>query len=258
MSTTIMFIHGAWVTPSCWKHFTSLFEAKGVTCIAPAWPYLDDVASDTSKHVDPNFAKLTIKMLVDHYASIIQALPTPPVLIGHSFGGLIVQLLIDRGLGRCGVAIDSAPPRGVFPSFRALRSALPIILSWKGWSKLHKMSFRTFAETFANSLPPDELEVAYKSNIVQAPGLIYFQAALGIGNSVNFANPERKPLLLIAAEDDRVTTPSMVDAMYKLHLKSPVLVEKLQFMGRSHWLIADSDWKDVARTIQMWLRINIK
>lgn len=250
-----MFIHGAWVTPACWDNFKSLYESRGIRCVAPAWPHLDKPISELKKGIDPRFALLTIKTLVDHYAALIETLPYPPVLIGHSFGGLIVQLLLDRGLGRCGVAIDSAPPRGVFPSIRAVRSALPIISSWEGWRRLHIMSFKAFEDTFANSLPPLKMRVAYDNHIVQAPGRIYFQAALGIGNGVNFSNPKRKPLLLVAAENDKTTTPSMVVAMFKRYSRSPVQVEMFQFEGRSHWLIADQDWEEVAEKVLSWIDI---
>ena len=132
MSKTIMFIHGAWVTPSCWANFRSLFESLGYATVAPAWPYLDEPVAQLQKQIDPRFADLTIKLLVDHYAQKIADLPEPPILVGHSFGGLIVQLLLDRGLGQAGVAVDSGPPRGVLPSWIAIKSALPVLLSWRG------------------------------------------------------------------------------------------------------------------------------
>jgi pimeloyl-ACP methyl ester carboxylesterase len=254
MSKTIMFVHGAWVTPACWTSFKSFFEAKGYTCLAPAWPYLDAPVATLKEHIDPKFADVTIKDLVDHFARKIQALPEPPILIGHSFGGLIVQLLLDRGLGQAGIAIDAGPPKGVMPSWTAIKSALPVLLSWQGWTKLHTMSLRDFGATFANGLPADDMQKAYDAQIVQASGRIYFQAALGIGNSLDFANPRRAPLLLIAGADDRTSTPSMVQAMYRRHKKSPRPVAKLEFPGRSHWLIAAPGWEEVAGGIYAWLQ----
>lgn len=253
MSKTIMFIHGAWVTPACWDRFKSLYEAEGYACLAPAWPCLDRPLVELKKRIHPQFAKQTIKSLVDHYAKQIQVLPTPPVLVGHSFGGLIVQLLLDRGLGRCGVAIDAGPPRGVLPSFPALKSALPVLLSWGGWRKLHTMSFANFAATFANALPASEQKLAYDTHIVQAPGRIYFQAALGIGNALDFANRNRPPLLLVAGEKDLTSTPSMVKAMFQKHQQSPRPVELMEFARRSHWLIAEPGWDEVAGKILAWV-----
>lgn len=254
MSKTIMFVHGAWVTPACWAPFKSFFEARGYTCLTPAWPYLDRPLADLKKQIDPKFADLTIKKLADHYARKIEALSQPPILIGHSFGGLIVQLLLDRGLGQAGVAIDAGPPRGVLPSWTAINSALPVLLSWRGWTRLHTMSVKDFAEAFANTLPAGDVQRTYESQIIQAPGRIYFQAALGLGNGLDFANPKRAPLLLVSGGDDRTSTPSMVEATYRRHKKSPCPVDKIEFPGRSHWLIAEPGWEEVAQGILAFLQ----
>ncbi|GAC1346807.1 MAG: alpha/beta fold hydrolase [Bradyrhizobium sp.] len=248
-----MFVHGAWVTPACWDHFKSFYEAGGYTCLVPGWPYIDKPVAELKKAIDPRFADQTINMLVDHYTHELVALPEPPILIGHSFGGLIVQLLLDRGLGRLGVAIDAGPPRGVFPSLPAFKSALPVLLSWNGWNKLHTMSFADFCSTFANGVPASEQRVVYDAQIIQAPGRIYFQAAIGLGNAVNFANSKRAPLLLIAGEKDLTATPSMVRAMYKKHQKSPMPVDMIEFPGRSHYLIAEPGWQEVAGAILAWI-----
>ncbi len=253
MSKTIMFVHGAWVTPACWQSLKGYFETQGYTCVAPAWPYLDHPIADLKKRIDPAFANVTVKMLVDHYAAKIQAMAEPPIMIGHSFGGLIVQLLLDRNLGAAGVAIDAGPPRGVIPSWTAIKSAAPVLLSWRGWSKLHTMSFEGFSETFANGLTPEEMRKAYDSQIIKAPGRIYFQAAIGFGVGLNFANPKRAALLLIAGGNDRTSTPSMVNAMFKRHQKSPRPVAKLEFPGRSHWLISAPGWEEMAKGISSWL-----
>ena len=252
MAKTVLFVHGAWVTPACWEQFISLYEAKGYHCVAPSWPYIEKPVSDLKKHVDPRFADQTIKMLVDHYARQITALPEAPILVGHSFGGLIVQLLLDRGLGQCGVAIDAGPPSGVLPSLPALSAALPVLLTWAGWRKLHTMSLNAFSKTFANTLPPLEQKKVYEEQIVPAPGRIYFQAAVGIGNALNFANPTRPALLLITGEKDLTSTPSMVRAMYKKHRRSPRPVDIMEFAGRSHWIIAEPGWEEVAEKALAW------
>jgi pimeloyl-ACP methyl ester carboxylesterase len=252
VAKTVLFVHGAWVTPACWKSFISRYEAQGYHCIAPAWPYLDKPVSELKSHVDPRLADQTIDMLVEHYARKIRELSEPPILVGHSFGGLIVQLLLDRGLGSCGVAIDAGPPSGVLPSLPALKAALPVLLTWRGWSKLHTMSFKAFSETFANTLPSSELRKTYDEQIVPAPGRIYFQAAIGIGNSLTFANPARPPLLLITGEKDVTSTPSMVRAMYKKHMRSPRPVTLMEFAGRSHWIIAEPGWEEVAEKALQW------
>jgi pimeloyl-ACP methyl ester carboxylesterase len=255
---TILLIHGAWVTPESWDSFRAFYEAKGYQCLAPAWPRLHRPVAELRRSPDPAFAETTIKSLVDHFDRIIRALPEPPILMGHSFGGLIVQMLGDRGLGAAAVAIDPGPPRWVLPSLTAVRSALPVLLAWMGWRRVLTMSFESFASTFANALPPTEQRRAYDQHIVPAPGRIYFQAALGLGNGVNFSNPKRPPLLLVAGEKDRTSTPSMARAMYKKHCRSPVPVELVTFAGRSHWLIAEPGWQEVAGKALEWAEAQVR
>ena len=258
MTKTIVMIHGAWVTPECWGPFRAYYEAKGYRCLAPAWPCVDRPVDELRRRPDPAFAKTTIKSLVDHFDRIVRALPEPPILIGHSFGGLIVQMLANRGLGAAAIAIDPGPPRGVLPSLTAVRSALPVLLAWMGWRRMLTMSFKNFAATFANALPPIEQRPAYDQHVVPAPGRIYFQAALGLGNAVNFSNPNRPPLLLVAGEKDRTSTPSMARAMYKKHSRSIARVDLITFPGRSHWLIAEPGWQDVAGKALEWAETQLR
>ena len=253
MSKSILFVHGAWVTPESWDNFRSYFEARDYRCVAPAWPFMARPISDLRDHPDPGLAGLTIKALVDHFERQIRALPEPPILIGHSFGGLIVQMLLDRGLGKAGVAIDAGPPRFVLPSLRAILSALPVLRSWLGWQRVHTMSFKSFATTFANGLPPAEQRPAYERYIVPAPGRIYFQAALGIGNGVDFSNPKRAPMLLVAGDEDRTSTTSMVRAMHRKHSRAPARTDLVAFAGRSHWLIAEPGWEEIAGAVAHWI-----
>jgi len=252
MAKTILLVHGAWVTTECWANFKSWLEAKGYTVVVPAWPYMDKPAEELRRNPDPRLVKQTIKGLVDHFEAQIRALPTPPVLIGHSFGGLIVQMLLDRGLGAAGVAIDSAPPRGIIPSLTATKSALPILLAWRGWSRILSMSFGSFSKTFANTLPAKEQRTTYDQHIVPAPGRIYFQAAFGVGNAVNFKNPERAPLLLVAGQEDRTCTVSMARAMLHKHRQAPSRTDLMEFPDRSHWIIAEPGWEEVAEKALAW------
>jgi pimeloyl-ACP methyl ester carboxylesterase len=257
MSKTIMLVHGAWVTPDCWADFCKFFEDRGHAVLAPPWPYLDRPVEALRRSPDPRFAAVTIKDLVDHFEAHIRSLPEPPILVGHSFGGLIVQMLLDRGLGAAGVAIDAGPPRGVLPSSTAIKSALPVLLAWRGWSRILSMSFKSFSTTFANTLPASVMKATYDRHIVPAPGRIYFQAALGIGNGVTFASAKRPPLLLIAAAEDRTCTPSMVRAMYRKHSRAQSRTDILEFPRRSHWLIAEPGWEDVADALLKWAVANV-
>ena len=251
-----MLVHGAWVTTECWSSFRSLFEQNGYEVIVPAWPYMEKSVDELRRNPDPRLAALTIKDLVDHFDGIIRTLPEPPILMGHSFGGLIVQMLLDRGLGAAGVAIDAGPPRGVLPSFTATQSAAPVLLAWCGWSRILTMSLKSFSNTFANTLPAAQQQLAFNKYIVPAPGRIYFQAALGIGNGVNYKNPRRPPLLLVAGAEDRTSTTSMVRAMFKKHSSAPRRTDIVEFAGRSHWLIAEPGWEEVAGAALKWSKAN--
>lgn len=255
MTKTILLIHGAWVTRESWAHFRSYYEERAYHCVAPAWPFVDRSAAQLRDSPNPQLAGLTIGQLVDYFEQQVRALPEPPILIGHSFGGLIVQMLLDRGLGAVGIAIAPGPPRGVLPSPMALWSALPVLLSWFGWRRILTMSFAGFARTFANGLRSSERQAVYDAHIVPAPGRIYFQAALGLGNAVNFANPQRAPLLLIAGAEDRTVTWSMVKAtyrQYRKHRQSPARTDIFCFPGKSHWLIAEPGWEVVAAKALDW------
>ena len=258
MSKTIMLVHGAWVTTDSWNSFRDFVEAKGHPVVVPEWPYLDRPIDELRRSPDPRLAEITMKELADHFEKHIRDLPEQPVLIGHSFGGLIVQMLLDRGLGAAGVAIDPAPPRGVLPSVTALRAALPVLMIWRGWSRIASMSFKSFSTTIANTLSQSEQRRAYDSYIVPTPGRIYFQVALGVGNAVDFANPKRPPLLLIASSEDRTITPSMVKEMYRKHSRAPALTDIYEFPNRSHWVIAEPGWEEVADKALNWAEVNAK
>jgi len=252
MTKTIMLIHGAWLTPDAWGNFKQRYEAAGYTVYAPAWPMLDRSIAELRRDPDPAFGALSIGAITDHYDVLIRALPEPPILMGHSFGGLIVQLLLDRGLGAAGVAIDPGPPAGVLPTPVALRAALPVLLTWAGWNKVMTMSPENFARDFANTLSGPQAWAAYERYVVPAPGRIYFQAALGVGNRINWSNDDRAPLLLIAGEKDRTADAAMVRAMYRKHRRSRSVTDFRQFAGRSHWLCAEAGWEQVADTALEW------
>ena len=253
MSTTVMFIHGAWLTPAAWDLFRGRFEQKGVRTVAPAWPY-EDVPIEQLRHEPPPGVRaLTIKQLVDHYAAKIRALPDRPILVGHGLGGLIVQMLLDRGLGAAGVAIDPAPIRGVLPTRHALRSALPVVLRWNSWNDVVPMPFERFQADFAQTLPPDQMREAFNRYVVPAPGLLYWEEAFGVGNKVDVRNPDRPPLLLVAGEADRTIEPSMVRAAYDMQRESPSETAFRAFSGRSHFLIVEPGWEQIADYVIDWL-----
>jgi pimeloyl-ACP methyl ester carboxylesterase len=252
MPKTIVFIHGAWVTPACWEFFKRRYEARGHTCIAPAWPFDERPVAELRRQPEAGLAGLGIAEIVEAYAAVIKALPEPPILMGHSFGGLFVQLLLDRGLGAAGVAIDPGPPRGVLPAPTAVRAALFVFLTWAGWRKAVTMPFKAFQWGFAHTLPADQQRAAFVAHIVPTPGRIYYQAVLGRHTAVDFANDQRAPLLLIAGEFDRTATAGMTRAMYRKHSASKAVTAFKEFAGRTHWLIAAPGWEEVADHAITW------
>jgi len=259
---TIVFIHGAWVTATTWDHWVRHFEARGYTCHAPAWPGKDRPVDEIRRDPAP-LAGLGIAAIADHYERLVRALPTPPILIGHSYGGLIVQLLLDRGVGAAGVAIDSAPPKGVFayePS--ALRSLGRILLVPLGWRRVVRWRFWEFRYAFVHALPPEVQRDAFERYVVPETGRIFFESAFApfMPRSplrVDFARPERAPLLLIAGMRDHVV-PAVINrrnlARYRrFDERSGTRTDFLEFPGRVHWIVAQEGWQEVADSVADWL-----
>lgn len=243
MNRPVLFIHDAWLTPAIWENYKSRFAACGYSCIVPPWPAARPPAEGVSPATRP--AILGIAQLIDHYASIAEDLPAAPLLVGHGFGGLVVQVLLDRGLGSAGIAIAPVPPRGVRPDILAV-ALLPLLL--KGG--LHKMqvemTLEHFAARVAQYLSPQEQYAAYRQYCVAISRRILYQAVLGIDSGVDFANDQRAPLLLIAGKNDRVIRASLVVSIYDHHHRSIAPTSFKCFAGRSHWLIAEPNWEEVA------------
>jgi len=247
----VVFIHGAWVTNACWEPFATRFAARSFATHAPAWPYMDAPVTTLRTHPDPRFARLGIGAIVDHYAAIVAKLDTPPLLVGHSFGGLFVQLLMDRGLGAAGVVIDGAPPRGILPGPDATRAGLPVLLAPLSWQRAVTMSYKSFRWSYAQTLTEEDAKATYERHVVPAPGRIYWEALLGIGTGVAHAK-RTKPLLLVAGLRDRTVEPRMVRANYRRHQRAAAPVALREFAGRSHWLIAEPGWEEVADAVMEW------
>jgi pimeloyl-ACP methyl ester carboxylesterase len=257
---TIILLHGAWVTPKSWDPFKSYFEAKGYRVLAPAWPGKEHTVEEQQKNPDPSLAKLGLKEIVDYYAKIIEAEPEPPILIGHSFGGLFVEMLLDRGLGKAGIAIDPAPPKGVFALYPTAAWALRLPLTTAfGWKKIIRWPLHHFAYAFTNTLSPEEQEKAYREYVVPESGRIFWQAAFAPFNNVlnvNFQNPNRAPLLIIAGEKDHIVPAAINRANFKKYQASSAKTDFKEFPGRTHWIIAEPGWEEVAKSCENWIRVN--
>jgi pimeloyl-ACP methyl ester carboxylesterase len=258
MSQTVVFIHGGWVTPACWDPFVSFFEGRGYRCLAPAWP--GKGRSVEAIRADPTpLAGLGIGEIVDHYDRVIRSLDEPPILIGHSFGGLFVQVLLDRGLGAAGIAIDSAPPKGIFALHpTSLLSVGRVLLVPFGWRRVVRWTFTEFRYAFVHTMPLDEARAIWEAQIVPDSGRPFFQAAFAMFDPtsparVDFANADRAPLLFIAGNADRAMPAGLVRRMYRAHRTSPARTELRTFPGRTHWLIAQDGWEEVAQACIDWI-----
>lgn len=248
-----VFIHGAWMVPACWDNFRKSFEAAGFTTYAPSWPYLDRGTPDELRRNPPTgLGALGITPIVDHYQSFIANLPEQPLIIGHSFGGLFAQLLLDRGLGWAGVAIDPAPIAGDLPGALSLAASAPVLFRWQGWDQPFTLSRQAFAANFANAAPPDLQSDAYDRLVVPAPGRIFYEAAFWLGTSVHPAR-RAQPLLITAAEKDRTITPFTAMGAFNRQRKSAAETDFKHFPGHSHFLIAEPGWEDVANYILRWV-----
>ena len=252
----IVFIHGAWVNAKCWEPFIGYFTAKGYDCTAPDWPYDDRPIAELRANPAPELAQLGVQEMVTHYAAIISQMPEPPIIIGHSFGGLFTQILLDRGLGRVGVALDSAPPKGVLPTPGVIKGSFEPLSTWQGWKKILTMSPKTFATTFGNGFG-DEAAAAYEKYAIPTPGRLFFQGATALFHNalaVNFKNPLRAPLLMTAGGQDRILPTNAIRANYKKYANATAQTDFVEFPDRSHTLIMEPGWEEVAEAIFNWLQ----
>ena len=255
---TIVLIHGLWMTPHSWEFFRSFYESRGFNVLAPAWPRLAGEVEEVRR--DPSsLAGLGLQEIVDHYTNIIEKLPEPPILIGHSIGGLVVQLLLDRGLGRAGVAIDSATPKGVYPlPWSVLRSGWPVLGNPLNYRRTVALSFGQFRYAFANVMPERAAREAYDRYAVPGPGRPLFQIASGnftprAANQVNFRNNDRAPLLLIGGSEDHVVPAKLNRINFRLYRHSPAVTGYREFTHRSHFIIGQTGWREVAEFALTWV-----
>lgn len=256
MVKDIVLVHGAWVTPRSWDPFRRPFEAAGYEVHAPTWPYLDRMTLlDAQCALPDGFGGLTLGRIADKYQAYIGKLPEPPVLIGHSFGGLLVQMLLDRGLGAVGVALNPAPIGGIVPGPSAIAAIAPILLRFNGWNRPYAFTRERFGRLYANGAPADQADAAYRDYVVPAPGMIFHEAAFSLGTRVR---PERRaqPLLITAGTEDRLISPYLSRAAYRLQRQSSAPTDYTEFEGRSHLLIGEPGWEEVALHTLSWIERN--
>lgn len=251
-SKTIVLIHGMFMNSLCWEKWIPYYEAKGYRVFAPAWPGRDRSVEELNKaHPDLELAKLKLDHVVDHVETFIKELEEKPAIIGHSMGGLAVQLLLQRDVAVCGVAIDPAPPAGVLTTaFSFLKANLPALNPFLT-NRAMQMTFKQFQYAVVNTLPLDEQRAAYDRYVVPESRNVPV-SALGAVGKVDFKKP-RRPLLIIAGEKDHIIPASLNRANYAKY-QGTVATDFKEFPGRDHFLIGSSGWQEVADYCLEWFR----
>lgn len=252
MSKTILLIHGAWLNAASWAGFKARYEAKGYTVLAPSWPHDERSPAELRAAPHPDLAKVGFRDLVAHYEGIVRTLPEPPILIGHSFGGVLVQMMLDRGLGAAGVAIHPAPTPGVPLGPHAIVSTFPVFLSWGSWRRAMTMSRAFFARRFAQTASKAEADALYDRYIVPTAGKVYWDGLLNRAGRIRWDNPRRAALLLIGGGKDLIADASMTTAIYRRQKRAGTPTELKIYPDRSHWTCLDPGWEEVADLALDW------
>ena len=249
----VVFIHGLWLLPSSWDRWAAVFEEAGYTALSPGWPDDPDTVEEANAHPEV-FAHKTVGQVADHFADVVGRLDKKPAVIGHSFGGLLTQIVAGRGLSAASVAIDPAPFRGVLPlPISALKSASPVLSNPANRNRAVPLTYEQFRFGFANAVTEDEAKQLYDAYAVPASGAPLFQAATANLNpwteaKVNSRNPARGPLLIISGEKDNTVPWSIANASYKKQKRNEAVTEITEMKGRGHALTIDSGWREVADT----------
>jgi len=255
----VVFIHGLWLHGESWNKWLELFRERGYDAVAASWPG-DAESTEATRQKAQALAGYGVSEIADHIAGQLKAFTQKPVVIGHSFGGLLAQNLLGRGLAAAGIAFDPAPIKGVpeLP-FSALKSAFPVLGNPFNYGKAVGLTEPQFRFGFANAVSVQEASELYTKYAMPAPGRPLFQAATATFNpnaatKVNVDNPLRGPLLLISGEDDNTVPPVLVKSALKTYRASPAVTEFKEFAGRGHSLTIDSGWRELAEYSLTWLK----
>jgi alpha-beta hydrolase superfamily lysophospholipase len=255
----VVFIHGLWLHATSWQPWITLFNEEGFDAVAPGWPGEPDTV-EAARQAPDDVANKGIDDVVKHYADIIEGFDAPPVLIGHSFGGLIVEKLLGQGYGNAGVAIDPAQIKGVLPlPLAQLRAGLPGLGNPANLHRSVSLTEKEFKFGFGNELSDDESKQLFDSWTIPSPARPLFQAAtanfsLHSQAEVATDNEDRGPLLLISGTEDHTVPDVTTDATMKQYRDSNAVTELVKFKGRGHSLVIDHGWRDVATEVLVWLR----
>src|SRR3954449_942508 len=257
--TPIVLIHGLWLLPSSWGNWVEYFEQEGYAALTPDWPDDPDTVEEARANPDV-LAKKTLKQVADHTDDVIQGLIKKPAVMGHSTGGLLAQMIADRGLSAATVAIDPGPFRGVLPlPVSTLKAASPVLLNPLNRGRAVTLTLDQFKYGWANALSDEEAKELYDSYHVAAPGVALIQMANVNINpwteaKLDPANPDRGPLLIIDGEKDHTVPWAIANASYKRQSRNSAVTEIAQMPNRGHSLTIDSGWREVAETALAFVR----
>jgi len=251
--TPVVFVHGLWLLPSSWDRWAAVFEDSGYVAVTVGWP--DDPETVEEAKANPEvFAGKSVGDIADYVQAVIEQLDAKPAVVGHSFGGLLTQILAGRGLSSASVAVSPAPFRGVLPlPISALRSSSPVLSNPRNRHRAVPLTFDQFRYAFANAVGEEEAEQLFNSYSVPGPGEPIFQAAAANLNpwtevKVDTKNPERGPLLIISADKDHTVPWAIANASYKKQRHNEAVTEIAKLEDRGHALTIDEGWRTVADT----------
>src|SRR4051812_38660099 len=254
----VVFIHGLWLHATSWQSWVEEFADHGYAPVAPLWPGEPETVAAT--RADPDaVADVGVEEVAEHFAKIVLDLPAPPVLVGHSFGGLIVEKLLGMGLGAGAVAIDAAQIKGVLPlPLSSLHATLPVFRNPANKHRAVSLTPEQFRYAFANAVPEEESDQLHERWTIPAPGKPLFEAAtanfsLHSPAEVNTHNDHRGPLLLVMGGRDRTVPEAITQATLKQYRGSTAVTELIEFESRGHSLTIDHGWPEVAEATLLWL-----
>ncbi len=250
---TILFITGAFVSSSCWDEWKAYFESRGYACLVPDWPYKDAPAAVLrSRQPDARVASVRLTGLTTHFADLARQLPAKPILVGHSLGGLLAQLLLQQGAAAAGVAIHSVPPQGVVtlkPSF--YRSVWGPLGYFTSADKSFLMSFKQWRYAFTNGMPRARQRAAYEQFAVPESKRV-LRDGLTKAAKVDFRRPHA-PLLFVAGTTDRLIPASLNYSNFKRYQNSASVTDYKVFAGRNHFVLGQPTWQQDAAFVAGWL-----
>ncbi|GAA4905807.1 pimeloyl-ACP methyl ester carboxylesterase [Nonomuraea thailandensis] len=255
---TIVLIHGFWVTPRSWEHWITRYQAKGFKVVAPAYPGFE--VEVEALNADPTpIEQVTVPQIIESLETLIRGLDTPPIIMGHSAGGVFTQILLDHGYGAAGVAINSAPTEGVkIIPLSQIKATFPVLKNPANRHRAVGLDYEHWRYAFTNTLPEDQARATYERYHIPASGNIFWGSALANihpgkdDNWVDYHNGLRPPLLFVSGENDNLMPPRIQRSNAK-HYKAPGLVtEVVEYPGRCHLMPAEQGWEEIADHALDW------